>query len=143
MDFCFNLEKRFPIIKLLLYLYLTFIMANNIGSVFFEDLKHMKNMYGEFRMPNNYLNESGQRLVFNHINSLRITKIKMVREYERVFTRWLEEKLAGITNQFEFVWLGEDKRDLKADDTVGYLTCKYNFHHFECVRVLDGETFGG
>ena len=50
----------------------------------------------------------------------------MVREYERVFTRWLEEKLESITNQFEFVWLGEDKRDPKADDTVGYLTCKYN-----------------
>ncbi len=59
----------------------------------------------------------------------------MVREYERVFTRWLEETLQNVTNQFEFFWLGwvKTKGTLK-QMTFGDLTYKYNIIHLEsCV----------
>ena len=117
-------------------------MANQVGSVFFEDLKRMVNLHNGFRMPSNFFDSNGERLIFKHINTLRVTKIKMVKEYERVFVQFLTNKLTHVTNQFDFQWLGSDK-DTNADDTVGYLTCYFNEDNFRCVRILDGETFGG
>ena len=98
-------------------------MANQVGSVFFEDLKRMVNLHNGFRMPSNFFDRNGERLIFKHINTLRVTKIKMVKEYERVFVQFLTNKLTHVTNQFDFQWLGSDK-DTNADDTVGYLKCE-------------------
>ena len=117
-------------------------MANQVGSVFFEDLKRMVNLHGGFRMASNFCDRNGERLIFKHINTLRVTKIKMVKEYERVFVQFLTNKIAHVTNQFDFQWLGADK-DTNADDTVGYLTCYLNEDNYRCIKILDGETFGG
>ena len=107
------------------------------GSIFFERLVAMReNNNNNFVMSRNFNNRS-----YPFILQLRITRIKMVRNYTILFRQWLENQIAHITKDYDFSWGPEDTRSRRAIDTIGYLVCRFNKHKLELIKKLDGAFF--
>ena len=111
---------------------------NQLGSIFFERLVTMReNNNNNFVMTRDYRNR-----LYPYIHQLRITRIKMIRNYKILFRQWLENQISHITNDYDFSWGPEDTRSRRPVDTVGYLVCRYNNDNFDCLKELDGASFG-
>jgi hypothetical protein len=75
---------------------------------------------------------------FSFIQQVRITRIRLVANYEILFRRFLHDAISHITTDYDFSFGAFDTRRNDPVDTVGYLICRYNDDNFKCLKALDG-----
>jgi hypothetical protein len=110
---------------------------NQVGSIFYEDMKDMlRENNNKFVMKRPYAHTR-----FSFIQQLRITRIRIVANYERLFRQFLYDTISHITTDYDFSFGALDTRRRNPVDTVGYLICRYNEDNFKCLKALDGAEF--
>ena len=107
---------------------------SQVGSIFYEDMKTMlRENNNKFVMTRPYAQTR-----FSFIQQLRITRIRLVANYERLFRQFLRDTISHITTDYDFSFGPLDTRKRNPVDTVGYLICRYNEDNFKCLKALDG-----
>ena len=107
---------------------------SQLGSIFYENLKNMlRENNKNFVMTRPY----GYKR-FAYIQQLRITRIKLVANYERLFRQFLHDTISHITTDYDFSFGAFDYRRRNPVDTVGYLICQFNEDNFKCLKAVDG-----
>jgi hypothetical protein len=109
---------------------------SQVGSIFYEDMKTMlRENNNKFVMTRPYAHTR-----FSFIQQLRITRIRLVTNYERLFRQFLRDTISNMTD-YDFSFGPLDTRKRNPVDTVGYLICRYNEDNFKCLKALDGAEF--
>jgi hypothetical protein len=107
---------------------------NRMGSIFYEDMIIMlRENNNKFVMTRPY-----EHSRFTFIQQLRITRIRLVANYERLFRQFLDDTISQITTDYDFSFGAYDTRRRDPVDTVGYLICRFNADNFKCLKALDG-----
>ena len=110
---------------------------SQVGSIFYEDMKTMlRENNNKFVMTPPFAHTR-----FSFIQQLRITRIRLVANYERLFRQFLYDTISHITTDYDFSFGPLDTRKSRPVDTIGYLICRYNEDNFKCLKALDGVEF--
>ena len=84
---------------------------SQLGSIFYEDMKTMlRENNNKFVMTRPYAHTR-----FSFIQQLRITRIRQVANYERLFRKFLHDTISNITTDYDFGFRPLDTRKRRPD----------------------------